>query len=494
MTDLLKSIEELLAESIPANKGQEMLQATIGTQQFKVGESYANRRYLAEAFKWYLKSAQTGYAPAQHKVAECYRHARGVGRDYEQMIYWYTQSAEQDTEGEECYSLGRIYRNGVFVPQDHAMAYKWYKRVLEISPRDRDAGVVPKILYTFDMEDMQSPPTQDGHIYSCHNKLPFTYYSLGLHSRAMRKFEAENLATAEQKKWLAFGAVLITRNFESSRTLALLESESESQKELREGWGIYSEEDALKTASQLCAADVHTPIVDEIYKNFIQKKDDFNFFSEEDACMHLKNNTLPLVFQRYYLESSGFGPDPEILPTEDVFAAFAEIHANSDAFTEYSNAGEATENILEFKDKVEAYKKEYMDNLYQGFAAKIKERINPYVYANNEIILNGWGRPPQLPSLAAWDYGRVAYIVRTSVKAGYMSEESAWSFLQKAAEAASSIYSSWHDYLIAYILGRALGYKNDSRDLFNDVFRYLREDDQSPFNMEEIKWGGKPSI
>jgi len=495
---LLKNMENLLADGADdkTSEAQFALFKEIRKQQFKLAENYlqgknGKTQNVQAAYDWFVESARMGYAPAQHMVAEFKKKVE----DYEQMIYWYTLSAEQDTEGEESYSLARLHRNGVLVPQDHAMALKWFKRVLEISPKDATEGVVPKILFTFDMEDTQSPPVQDGHIYSCNSGLPFSYISLGLHSRAMRKFEAENPATDEQIKWLAFGAMLPTRNFESSRTLAFLESEAEVKKGLRESWGIHSAADAHKTASYLCAAEGHTPIADEIYKNVILNSQ--HFFSNEHACEHLKNNTLPTVFKKYFLDIHDLGVDGDLLPTENIINAIAEIHANSGAFSEYSSAAEAMKNIAEFEENVEVHKAEYMKGMYSYIVNEMHKRISPYskasVWLTAELGYDSDGLR-QIPTLAAWDYGRVAYIVRTSVKAGYMSEESAWTFLQKAAEAAAATYSSWREYLAAYILGRALGYKNNSADWFQHTFRYLLEDSQSPFNMVEIEWGGKSNV
>ncbi|MCL2362257.1 MAG: DUF1266 domain-containing protein [Defluviitaleaceae bacterium] len=63
-----------------------------------------------------------------------------------------------------------------------------------------------------------------------------------------------------------------------------------------------------------------------------------------------------------------------------------------------------------------------------------------------------------ITTLAAWDYGRVAFIVRYSTHAGQMTEEESWPYLQAAAEAATLLYTGWKQYVAAYVIGRAIAY------------------------------------
>lgn len=50
---------------------------------------------MQEAFKWYTKAAEQGYAEAQFCLAECYITGIGTERNWERAIDWYRKAAEQ---------------------------------------------------------------------------------------------------------------------------------------------------------------------------------------------------------------------------------------------------------------------------------------------------------------------------------------------------------------------------------------------------------------
>ena len=81
----------------------------------------------------------------------------------------------------------------------------------------------------------------------------------------MQKLEAEFPVSAEQQRLLTFGVVLATYNLESCRTLRSRFDNDNAIEMLAPAWGITSRKDALETAGQLAAADVHTPKADEWY-------------------------------------------------------------------------------------------------------------------------------------------------------------------------------------------------------------------------------------
>ncbi len=99
---------------------------------------------------------------------------------------------------------------------------------------------------------------------------------------------------------------------------------------------------------------------------------------------------------------------------------------------------------------------------------RINAAIRAYIPAKKMLIKLGYTEAElsKIDSLAAWDYGRTAYIARYSANVGYMQEEEAWQYIQAAAENAAKVYSSWREYLAAYILGRAIGYGDNSTDLY----------------------------
>lgn len=80
-----------------------------------------------EAAKWYTKSAQQGYAPAQFTLGLMYMFGVGVPKDRKQAAKWCTKSAQQGHASAQRH-LGSMYRDGVGVLQDHKQAIKWFTK------------------------------------------------------------------------------------------------------------------------------------------------------------------------------------------------------------------------------------------------------------------------------------------------------------------------------------------------------------------------------
>lgn len=77
-----------------------------------------------EAAKWFQRSADQGYAPAQANLALLYDHGQGVPQSDDDAIKWYRLAADQD-EPHAQHGLGEMYRNGYGVERDLVEAYKW---------------------------------------------------------------------------------------------------------------------------------------------------------------------------------------------------------------------------------------------------------------------------------------------------------------------------------------------------------------------------------
>ena len=90
---------------------------------------------------------------------------------------------------------------------------------------------------------------------------------------------------------------------------------------------------------------------------------------------------------------------------------------------------------------------------------RIKQALVCYDKAKQGLIRTGYTEEEldQIPSLAAWDYGRTAFIARFGSNAGLMTQDEAWPYIKAAADNASPIYADWRQYLAAYILGQAVG-------------------------------------
>jgi S1-C subfamily serine protease len=79
-----------------------------------------------EAIKWYRKSADQGYAPAQLFLGfRCYND-----KNYVEAVVWYRKAAEQGMPDAES-KLGLSYYSGQGVPQDYALAVKWFRKAAE---------------------------------------------------------------------------------------------------------------------------------------------------------------------------------------------------------------------------------------------------------------------------------------------------------------------------------------------------------------------------
>lgn len=119
--------------------------------------------------------------------------------------------------------------------------------------------------------------------------------------------------------------------------------------------------------------------------------------------------------------------------------------------------------------------------------AEFENRIECYKTARDILLDLGYTERElsEVKSTSAWDYGRAGFIARYCVKAGYMEEDEAWGFMETAAKSAASVYGNWREYTAGYVFGRALGYTNDSRDIYA-VLRYLLNNSNSPFNEAAI--------
>ena len=83
-----------------------------------------------EAAKWYRKSAEAGYAPAQCNLGVMYVKGNGVKQDRVEAAKWFRKSAEAGNTLAQC-NLGIVYANGKGVEQDLAEALKWVQLAAE---------------------------------------------------------------------------------------------------------------------------------------------------------------------------------------------------------------------------------------------------------------------------------------------------------------------------------------------------------------------------
>lgn len=68
-------------------------------------------------------------------------------------------------------------------------------------------------------------------------------------------------------------------------------------------------------------------------------------------------------------------------------------------------------------------------------------------------------------TIGAWDYDRIVNVARWSYSAGYITEEQAWSYIQKAREMAKTEFNSWDEYFVSNVYGRSISYDGDPAEL-----------------------------
>lgn len=80
-----------------------------------------------EAAKWFQKSADQGYAPAQRAIGVCFKKGEGVPQDLKKAVTWLQKSADQGNALGQ-YSLGNCFYLGEGVEEDNEQAVKWFQK------------------------------------------------------------------------------------------------------------------------------------------------------------------------------------------------------------------------------------------------------------------------------------------------------------------------------------------------------------------------------
>jgi TPR repeat protein len=80
-----------------------------------------------DAVRWFEKSAQKGYAPAEVNLGVMYLNGWGVGRNYGAALRWFREAADQGF-ARAYYNLGILYMNGQGVHQDYEAARQYFEK------------------------------------------------------------------------------------------------------------------------------------------------------------------------------------------------------------------------------------------------------------------------------------------------------------------------------------------------------------------------------
>jgi len=317
----------------------------------------------------------------------------------------------------------------------------------------------------------------------------------GFNSQAEKK----SPATSEQKRLLAFGCVQLIKNREPCKSLQINCSEDTAAELLRGYWGIENSKKATETAVNLSKGQVHTEYTDEFFTKLV--KSGKPEVSEEDVRGFVKELSLFRTVSRELRDAvSRLGIQTvykSSIPTESLIDSFAEIATNGSISINSVLPAELSENDKkEIVSVAGKFKPQYIQDIYKSIAESINKTLDIYREAYAFLLEQGYTAEELagIKTIAAWDYGRTGIIARYSVKMGFMEEAQAWQILQTAADNAQKCYGNWREYLAAYILGRAIAFKQSSTD-YADVAGYLLNDESSPYKECAFKAAGsKPSV
>lgn len=89
-------------------------------------------------------------------------------------------------------------------------------------------------------------------------------------------------------------------------------------------------------------------------------------------------------------------------------------------------------------------------------------------------------------TVAAWDTDRLVTVARWCCSAGYITEEEAWKYINKAVAMAQSSFSSWEEYYISCAYGRAIAFDGDIDELIG-TGKVLFKDSNSVWKKHNFK-------
>ena len=244
--------------------------------------------------------------------------------------------------------------------------------------------------------------------------------------------EKPYLISDEKKRYLLFGAVLFFQNNCSINVFSIPSHvfKEDSQRSLANWWGIISHDEAVFQLSRLANANGHTPFSDIMWSEVITAG----------------------ITQRWTLE------------TLKRMVRFKEAYKVSQRRLFDSDEDEFETLPINAQKAVEHDLLNRVNNGIKKYEEAKQMLIKELGYSQDELL--------KINTLAAWDFGRTAFIARESTSAGYIQEEEAWAFIKVAADNATAAYTSWREYFAAYVLGRAIAYGDTSRLLtaFDKIF------------------------
>ncbi len=118
----------------PKYEGQIMKPVDLRSYvRYRIGKMHCHglgtEQDYAQAFEWFLKSAQEGNKFARYSLANLYYHGNGVEKNLSQAFLWYQKSSSQG-QPYASYSVAQMYSKGEYVSQSEETAQRYYKDAL----------------------------------------------------------------------------------------------------------------------------------------------------------------------------------------------------------------------------------------------------------------------------------------------------------------------------------------------------------------------------
>ncbi|MDR0446330.1 MAG: DUF1266 domain-containing protein [Oscillospiraceae bacterium] len=215
--------------------------------------------------------------------------------------------------------------------------------------------------------------------------------------------------------------------------------------------------------------------------------DDDDEISEEERQAFILENAVPDKYKKYMPVGAlliGTQDEPyETLRLMQDAEVTAYILGNGWGIEDRDEAIEMLESLLggrhaqKFAEDFANAKVGNFDELSEEDAEDYRNSVEAIV----DVLELPEERVRQCETLYAWDLERVGYLARLFLNIGYITEDEAWSWIQKAAEKVKATFTSWEDYIISVLLGRgfAMGLHQEpyavALDLLTDSRAFLDE-------------------
>ena len=105
-----------------AEKGDEVAEYYYGLMYYK---GYGVRQDNKQAYKWFTKSADHNYAPAQNSLGVMFDNGQGVIQNFRTAFSWYLKAASRGHIIAQ-YNIGNMFYKGRGVLHDYRQAYVWF--------------------------------------------------------------------------------------------------------------------------------------------------------------------------------------------------------------------------------------------------------------------------------------------------------------------------------------------------------------------------------